>query len=73
ELFGSFELVVIPVNWVFFAGTVWAATAHIVTAVIGSGVLALAWSVAQLGWVAGPLALAGEGTGTDLDRVDMSR
>nr|ABA96106.1 amino acid carrier, putative [Oryza sativa Japonica Group] len=54
-------------------GTVWAATAHIVTAVIGSGVLALAWSVAQLGWVAGPLALAGEGTGTDLDRVDMSR
>uniref|UniRef100_A0A0E0GGP4 Amino acid transporter transmembrane domain-containing protein n=1 Tax=Oryza nivara TaxID=4536 RepID=A0A0E0GGP4_ORYNI len=27
--------------------------------VIGSGVLALAWSVAQLGWVAGPLALAG--------------
>jgi amino acid permease len=30
-----------------------------VTAVIGSGVLALAWSVAQLGWVAGPLALAG--------------
>ena len=29
------------------------------TAVIGSGVLALAWSVAQLGWVAGPLALAG--------------
>uniref|UniRef100_A0A0E0JRS0 Amino acid transporter transmembrane domain-containing protein n=1 Tax=Oryza punctata TaxID=4537 RepID=A0A0E0JRS0_ORYPU len=40
-------------------GTVWTATAHIVTAVIGSGVLALAWSVAQLGWVAGPLALAG--------------
>jgi amino acid permease len=30
-----------------------------VTAVIGSGVLALAWSVAQLGWVAGTLALAG--------------
>ncbi|XP_072999310.1 amino acid permease 8-like [Typha latifolia] len=40
-------------------GTVWTATAHIVTAVIGSGVLALAWSVAQLGWVAGPLALTG--------------
>ncbi|CDJ26456.1 hypothetical protein CFC21_043132 [Triticum aestivum] len=40
-------------------GTVWTATAHIVTAVIGSGVLALAWSVAQLGWVAGPLALVG--------------
>jgi amino acid permease len=43
----------------FVPGTVWTATAHIVTAVIGSGVLALAWSVAQLGWVAGPLALAG--------------
>ncbi|KAL6840230.1 hypothetical protein ACP4OV_030040 [Aristida adscensionis] len=39
-------------------GTVWTATAHIVTAVVGSGVLALAWSVAQLGWAAGPLALA---------------
>jgi amino acid permease len=25
--------------------------------VIGSGVLSLAWSVAQLGWVAGPAAL----------------
>jgi amino acid permease len=31
--------------------------AHIVTAVIGSGVLSLAWSVAQLGWVAGPAAI----------------
>nr|XP_010911832.1 amino acid permease 6 [Elaeis guineensis] len=40
-------------------GTLWSATAHIVTAVIGSGVLALAWSVAQLGWIAGPLALIG--------------
>ncbi|XP_038989801.1 amino acid permease 6-like isoform X2 [Phoenix dactylifera] len=40
-------------------GTLWSATAHIVTAVIGSGVLALAWSVAQLGWIAGPLALFG--------------
>ncbi|KAJ1702665.1 hypothetical protein LUZ63_002444 [Rhynchospora breviuscula] len=38
-------------------GTVWTATAHIFTAVFGSGVLALAWSVAQLGWIAGPLAL----------------
>lgn len=42
-----------------YAGTLWSATAHIVTAVIGSGVLALAWSVAQLGWIAGPLALFG--------------
>ncbi|KAM0850192.1 hypothetical protein ACQ4PT_053223 [Festuca glaucescens] len=38
-------------------GTVWTAMAHIVTAVIGSGVLSLAWSVAQLGWVAGPTAI----------------
>ncbi|XP_073013179.1 amino acid permease 6-like [Typha latifolia] len=38
-------------------GTVWTATAHIVAAVIGSGVLALAWTVAQLGWVIGPLVL----------------
>uniref|UniRef100_A0A0A9CYL7 Amino acid transporter transmembrane domain-containing protein n=1 Tax=Arundo donax TaxID=35708 RepID=A0A0A9CYL7_ARUDO len=38
-------------------GTVWTAMAHIITAVIGSGVLSLAWSVAQLGWVGGPAAL----------------
>ncbi|KAG8082488.1 hypothetical protein GUJ93_ZPchr0014g46934 [Zizania palustris] len=35
-------------------GTVWTASAHIITAVIGSGVLSLAWGIAQLGWVAGP-------------------
>ncbi|KAG8386686.1 hypothetical protein BUALT_Bualt03G0175300 [Buddleja alternifolia] len=35
-------------------GTVWTAIAHIITGVIGSGVLSLAWSVAQLGWIAGP-------------------
>ncbi|KAJ4819510.1 Amino acid permease [Rhynchospora pubera] len=35
-------------------GTVWTASAHIITAVIGSGVLSLAWAVGQLGWVAGP-------------------
>ncbi|XP_052210298.1 amino acid permease 8-like [Diospyros lotus] len=34
-------------------GTVWTATAHVITAVIGSGVLSLAWGVAQLGWLAG--------------------
>lgn len=39
------------------AGTVWTATTHAITAVIGSGVLALPWSVAQLGWIIGPLAL----------------
>lgn len=35
----------------------WTATAHCITIVIGAGVLALAWSVAQLGWIAGPVAL----------------
>lgn len=38
-------------------GTVWTAIAHIITGVIGSGVLSLAWSVAQLGWIAGPLGI----------------
>ena len=38
-------------------GGFWEATAHIVTAVIGSGVLSLAWSMAKLGWVIGPFAL----------------
>lgn len=38
-------------------GTFVTASAHIITAVIGSGVLSLAWSVAQLGWIAGPAVL----------------
>ncbi|XP_028552692.1 probable amino acid permease 7 isoform X2 [Dendrobium catenatum] len=38
-------------------GTVWTCIAHIITGVIGVGVLSLAWSTAQLGWIAGPLAL----------------
>ena len=38
-------------------GTLWTASAHIITAVIGSGVLSLAWGVAQLGWVGGPAAM----------------
>ena len=38
-------------------GTLWTASAHIITAVIGSGVLSLAWSMAQLGWIAGPMVL----------------
>ncbi|KAG5235939.1 amino acid permease [Salix suchowensis] len=38
-------------------GTVWTAAAHIITGVVGSGVLSLAWSMAQLGWIAGPLAM----------------
>ncbi|KAG8385953.1 hypothetical protein BUALT_Bualt03G0098800 [Buddleja alternifolia] len=39
------------------SGTVWTALAHIITAVIGSGVLSLAWSMSQLGWIAGPLIM----------------
>ncbi|KAI4306271.1 hypothetical protein L6164_029564 [Bauhinia variegata] len=38
-------------------GNVWSAVAHIITGVIGAGVLSLAWSIAQLGWIAGPLVL----------------
>ncbi|KAL0884691.1 hypothetical protein Bca101_008672 [Brassica carinata] len=38
-------------------GTLVTATAHIITAVIGSGVLSLAWAIAQLGWVAGTVIL----------------
>ncbi|EES08159.1 amino acid permease 3 [Sorghum bicolor] len=34
-------------------GTMWTASAHIITAVIGAGVLSLAWAMAQLGWAAG--------------------
>ncbi|KAL2940098.1 Amino acid permease 6 [Bienertia sinuspersici] len=34
-------------------GTVWTASAHIITAIIGSGVLSLAWGTAQLGWLGG--------------------
>jgi amino acid permease len=40
-----------------WSGNVWTCVAHIITAVIGCGVLALSWSVAQLGWVAGPVAM----------------
>ncbi|KAF8104771.1 hypothetical protein N665_0168s0014 [Sinapis alba] len=38
-------------------GTWMTGSAHIITAVIGSGVLSLAWAIAQLGWVAGPAVL----------------
>ncbi|KAF6167079.1 hypothetical protein GIB67_041334 [Kingdonia uniflora] len=38
-------------------GTVWTATAHAITSIIGSGVLTLPWSVAQLGWIIGPIIL----------------
>ncbi|KAM7278831.1 hypothetical protein ACFE04_005965 [Oxalis oulophora] len=38
-------------------GTWLTASAHIITAVIGSGVLSLSWAVAQLGWITGPIML----------------
>ncbi|KAK7320293.1 hypothetical protein VNO77_29629 [Canavalia gladiata] len=38
-------------------GTLWSAVAHIITAIIGAGVLSLAWSTSQLGWIAGPVFL----------------
>lgn len=38
-------------------GTFWTASSHIITAVIGSGVLSLAWAIGQLGWVAGPTVM----------------
>lgn len=38
-------------------GTVWTALAHFIAGVIGSGVLSLAWSIAQLGWIAGPFCV----------------
>lgn len=38
-------------------GNVWTASSHIITAVIGSGVLSLAWATAQLGWILGPAVM----------------
>nr|ACU21373.1 unknown [Glycine max] len=34
-------------------GNVWTASIHIITVVVGAGVLSLAWVMAQLGWLAG--------------------
>lgn len=39
------------------AGNWFTAGAHIITAVIGSGVLSLAWAISTMGWAAGPLIL----------------
>uniref|UniRef100_A0A1D1YG90 Amino acid permease 1 n=1 Tax=Anthurium amnicola TaxID=1678845 RepID=A0A1D1YG90_9ARAE len=36
------------------AGTLVTASAHIITAVVGSGVLSLTWAIAQFGWIGGP-------------------
>jgi len=38
-------------------GNLWTAGGHIITAVIGSGILSLAWCMAQLGWIAGIAAM----------------
>jgi len=38
-------------------GNLQKAVAHIITGVIGAGVLSLAWSVAQLGWIGGPFII----------------
>ncbi|XVF67407.1 hypothetical protein PTKIN_Ptkin10aG0118500 [Pterospermum kingtungense] len=38
-------------------GTWVTASAHIITAAIGSGVLSLSWAIAQLGWIVGPIIL----------------
>ena len=40
-----------------FEGTLMIASAHIITAVIGFGVLSLSWALAQLGWIAGIITL----------------
>uniref|UniRef100_A0A803N4B4 Amino acid transporter transmembrane domain-containing protein n=1 Tax=Chenopodium quinoa TaxID=63459 RepID=A0A803N4B4_CHEQI len=47
-------------NWSFSlneSGTVWTASAHIITSIIGTGVLSLAWGTAQLGWAGGLVTL----------------
>ncbi|CAL5335473.1 unnamed protein product [Camellia sinensis] len=36
---------------------VWTAVAHIITGVIGSGILSLAWCMAQLGWIGGSFSM----------------
>ena len=38
-------------------GTVLTATAHVITTVIGSGILSLTWAISTMGWVAGPALL----------------
>lgn len=39
------------------AGNYWTAACHVVTAVIGSGVLSLAYSLSTMGWIAGSIIL----------------
>jgi amino acid permease len=53
----SFHIGLILFCFLILEGTIWTATAHVITGVIGAGVLSLAWSIAQLGWIAGPLCM----------------
>ncbi|XP_020595064.1 probable amino acid permease 7, partial [Phalaenopsis equestris] len=54
----QYHLILKPlVNTLSQPGTIWTCIAHIIAGVIGAGVLSLAWSTAQLGWIAGPLAM----------------
>ncbi|XP_056168507.1 amino acid permease 4-like isoform X2 [Syzygium oleosum] len=38
-------------------GTLWTASANIITIMVGSGVLSRAWDIAQFGWIAGPAVI----------------
>jgi len=38
-------------------GNLHTTSCHVITAVIGSGVLSLAWNMTQLGWLVGPIVL----------------
>lgn len=53
----SYEVFICLVCVVDGEGNVWTALAHLIAGVIGSGVLSMAWSMAQLGWIAGPLSI----------------
>ena len=48
---------VLMTNYACITGNWFTAGAHIITAVIGSGVLSLAWAISTMGWAAGPLIL----------------
>lgn len=53
----SIKLFIFGMCILIYTGTVWTATAHAITAIVGSALLGLPWSVAQLGWIAGPFFL----------------
>ncbi len=51
----SFHLIIKPNIYLNSTGTTITASAHIITAVIGAGVLSLPYSMASLGWIGGPI------------------